>query len=381
MIKNIPYGRQSIDSNDIKAIADVLCSDWLTTGPKIDEFERVFSASVGARHAVAVSSGTAALHAAVYAAGIKSGDEVIVPAISFVASANCIVFQSGKPIFVDVESDTLLMDAKKVEKAITKRTKAIIAVDYAGQPCDYDILRRIAKRYKLLLIADACHSLGGAYKNQPVGTLADFNVFSFHPVKHITTGEGGMITTENSELAQRMRIFRNHGITADHRQREARGSWQYEMADLGYNYRLTDFQCALGISQLSRLKKWIMQRKEIAKYYDSALAKTEGIMPLKTKASVSHAYHLYVIKLTAGRDRRIIFNALRQLGIGVNVHYLPIYLHPFYRKEFKTRPGLCPMAEEAYNSILSLPMHNNLSKTDLKRIVKTLERVLRTNAK
>jgi perosamine synthetase len=244
--RNIPYGRQWIDADDIAAVCEVLRSDWLTTGPKIPEFEAVFSRYVGTKFAVAVSSGTAALHCAMYALGIGPGHEVIVPTMTFAASANCVVYQGGIPVFVDVAPDTLLIDPKEVERNITPQTKAIIAVDYAGQPCDYDALKEIAARYRLSMVADACHALGASYRGRSVGSLADLSVFSFHPVKHITTGEGGIITTDNEEYAKRLRIFRNHGITSDHREREVQGSWFYEMVDLGYNYRITDFQCGVG---------------------------------------------------------------------------------------------------------------------------------------
>ena len=256
----IPYGRQFIDEEDIQAVVEVLRSDWLTTGPKIEEFEHAMAAYMGATHAVAVSSGTSALHCAMYSIGIGKGDEVIVPPMTFAATANCVVFQGGTPIFVDVDPDSLLIVPEKIEKKITPRTKAIIAVDYAGHPCDYDKLYEIAKKNKLVLVADSCHALGAEYKGRRSGTFADLNIFSFHPVKHITTGEGGMITTKNADYADRMRIFRNHGITTDHRQREKQGSWFYEMVNCGYNYRITDFQCALGICQLQKLPKFFKRR-------------------------------------------------------------------------------------------------------------------------
>ncbi|MCP4566239.1 MAG: aminotransferase class I/II-fold pyridoxal phosphate-dependent enzyme, partial [FCB group bacterium] len=246
----IPYGRQSIDEEDIQSVVEVLRSDWLTTGPKVDAFEHALADYVGAEYGVAVSSGTAALHCAMYALGIGPGDEVILPPMTFAATANCVVFLGGTPVFADVQPDTLLIDPVAVEKKITKRTRAIIAVDYAGQPCDYDSLRDIANSHGLSLIADGCHALGAVYKGHRVGSLADMTVFSFHPVKHITTGEGGMITTNDPKFAGRMRRFRNHGIDTDFRQREQQGSWYYEMVDLGYNYRITDMQCALGLSQL-----------------------------------------------------------------------------------------------------------------------------------
>ncbi len=259
----LPYGRQSIDEADVASVVEVLQSDWLTTGPKVSEFEQAFADLVDAEEAVAVSNGTAALHAAMYAIGIGPGDEVIVPPMTFAATANCIVYQGGAPVFVDVDPDTLLLDPVQVEARITSRTKAIIGVDYTGQPCDYDVLRVIADQHGLVLVADACHALGGSYKGRAVGSLADLSIFSFHPVKHITTGEGGIITTDDPSLAQRMRVFRNHGITTDHRQRQREGSWFYEMVDLGYNYRLTDLQCVLGLNQLLKLPAWVARRREI----------------------------------------------------------------------------------------------------------------------
>ena len=294
----IPYGKQLIEDDDIDAVTEVLRSAWLTTGPKVAEFEEAFARQVGAKYAVAVSSGTAALHAAMFSARISLDDEVIVSSMTFAASANCVVFQGGTPIFADITPDTLLIDPKDVEKKMTGKTKAIIAVDYAGHPCDYDALKEIANRNNLLLVADACHSLGASYKGIPVGSLADLNVFSFHPVKHITTGEGGMITTNNEEYANRMRIFRNHGINMnDQRQRIAQGSWLYEMVELGYNYRITDFQCALGINQLRKLPRWLERRRKIAGQYDLAFSGIKAIGPLSVKPDIEHAYHLYVVKI------------------------------------------------------------------------------------
>lgn len=371
----IPYGRQWIDEDDIRAVVDVLRSDWLTTGPKVTEFEQALAGFVGAKEAVAVSSGTAALHAAMYAAGIGPGDEVIVPPMTFAATANAVVFQGGIPVFADVDPDTLLIDPDKVEGKITPRTKAIIAVDYAGQPCDYDVLREIADRHGLFLVADACHSLGAEYKSRKVGTLADVTAFSFHPVKHIATGEGGMITTDDPELARRMRLFRSHGITTDARQREEQGSWFYEMVDLGYNYRITDFQCALGVSQLQKLPKFLERRREIAARYDETFAGLPGINPLEVRLDVLHAYHLYVVKVDArasGIDRAAFFTNLREKGISANVHYIPVHLHPFYRKKFHTGPGLCPVDEAAYEQIISLPMFPGMSDKHVEHVIEAV---------
>lgn len=368
----IPYGRQQIDEDDIQAVVDVLRSNWLTTGPKVTEFEEAVAGFAGASYGVAVSSGTAALHAAMYAIGIGPGDEVIVPAMTFAATANCVVYQGGTPVFVDVQADTLLIDPFLVEDLITPNTRAIIAVDYAGQPCDYDQLREIADRHDLVLVSDACHSLGGMYKGRNVGTLADMTVFSFHPVKHITTGEGGMVVTDDEELAVKMRRFRNHGISSDHRQREKQGSWYYEMEDLGFNYRLSDIQCALGISQLKKLPRWLRRRQQIAEFYDEAFSVVSGLSLLLGKDDRVHAYHLYVVLLENATVREATFRALRESGIGVNVHYLPVQLHSYYRLKFDIKPGLCPVSENAYSRVLSLPMHQGMTDGDVQRVIEAV---------
>ena len=378
----IPYGRQTVDDEDIKAVIEVLRSDWLTTGPKVAEFEEALARYVGVKFAVAVSSGTAALHCAMYALGIGPGHEVIVPTMTFAASANCVVYQGGISVFVDVAPDTLLIDPKDVERKITPQTKAIVTVDYSGQPCDYDALKEIADRHHLSLVADACHSLGATYRGRSVGSLADLSVFSFHPVKHITTGEGGMITTDNAEYAKRMRIFRNHGIASDHRHRAAEGTWFYEMVDLGYNYRITDFQCALGMSQLQKLPRWLERRQEISRQYDEAFAGIKGIKPLSVRLDVRHAYHLYVVRINkdeTGIGRGEFFQALRSRGIGVNVHYVPVHLHPFYQSNYHTKRMLCPVAEEAYEKIISLPIFPMMSHEDIKKVIRIIRETINNN--
>ncbi|TBV82716.1 MAG: UDP-4-amino-4,6-dideoxy-N-acetyl-beta-L-altrosamine transaminase [Desulfobulbaceae bacterium] len=401
----IPYGRQFIDEDDIRAVTEVLRSDWLTTGPKVVEFEQAIADYVGAKYAVAVSSGTAALHCAMYAIGINPSDEVILSPITFAATANCVVYQGATPVFSDVEPDTLLLDPEQIESKITLNTRAITVVDYAGHPCDYDSLRKIADKNNLVLVADACHALGAEYKGKKVGFLADLNIFSFHPVKHITSGEGGMITTDNADYANRMRIFRNHGITRDPkcfsplssalRPPASDSSWFYEMVDLGYNYRITDFQCALGISQLRKLPKFLERRREIAALYDEALADIPGIEPLGLRADVlpakqfalhaprsrpsNHAYHLYVIRIDSnvlGIDRNSLFAKLQEKGIGVNVHYIPVHLHPFYREKYHTGAGLFPIAEAAYEQIISIPMFPGMTDADVEKVIKTMQTVI-----
>jgi perosamine synthetase len=381
--KSIPYARQTIEEDDIAAVVEVLRSDWLTTGPKIAAFERAVARFTGAPHAVALTNGTAALHGAMFAGGIGPGDEVIVPAMTFAATANAVVFQGGTPVFVDVDPDTLLLDPAKVETKINPRTKAIVAVDYAGQPCDYDALVPLAQEHGLLLIADSAHALGGEYKGRRVGTLADLTTLSFHPVKQITTGEGGMVTTARPEFSEAIERFRNHGITSDHRSRAERGTWFYEMVDLGYNYRITDLQCALGVSQLKKLPRWIARRRAVARRYDRAFASMDSMHPLSVSPDVKHAYHLYVVRLALERlkgDRATAFSMLREKGVNVNVHYIPVHLHPFYRKRFGTGPGLCPVAEHAYERVLSLPMYASLSDGEVDRVIEAMEEVLQALA-
>jgi len=393
----IPYGRQSIDDEDIKAVVEVLRSAWLTTGPKVAEFEKSVADYVGAKFAMAVSNGTAALHSAMYALGIGQGDEVIVPPMTFVSTVNAIIFQGGSPVFADIDPNTMLIDPDVVKEKITKKTKAIIAVDFAGHPCDYDRLREIADQYGLVLVADGCHALGAEYKGQRVGSLADLTVFSFHPVKHITTGEGGMVVTDNLEFARRIRMFRNHGIASDFRQREEARNWYYEMVDLGYNYRMTDFQCALGISQLQKLPDFLERRHAVAALYEETLADISGIEPLGLRADVlpaeqfaefpsppysmlsKHAYHLYVVRfdlksLMCGRT--VIFQKMRDNEIGVNVHYIPVHLHPFYREKLGTGAGLCPIAEEMYEEIMTLPIYPGMDEKAVKTVISAVLKVL-----
>lgn len=365
MSRRIPYGRQSIDESDIKAVVDVLRSDFLTTGPRVDGFETVVAEYCGARYGVAVSSGTAALHSCMHALGVGEGDEVIIPPMTFAATANCVLYQGATPVFVDVDAETLLVEPAAVESRVTARTKAIIAVDYAGQPCDWDALRAIADRHGLKLVADACHALGATYKGRKVGTLADLTVFSFHPVKHVATGEGGMVISDDDTLVDKARVFRNHGISSDFRSREKAGAWFYEMVDLGFNYRLTDIQCALGISQMRKLGRFLERRRGVAAKYAQAFAGT-AIVSLGLREECEHAYHLYVVRVP-GRDR--VFRVLREAGIGVNVHYVPVHLHPYYRQILGTSEGLCPIAEEAYGEVLSLPMFPGMSDGDIDFVV------------
>ena len=381
--KLLPYGRQWISEDDIDAVVATLRSDWLTTGPAVGAFEQALAGVTGAADAVAVNSGTAALHAAMFALRIGPGDEVIVPAMTFAASSNCVIYQGGTPVFADVDPSTLLIDPAEVERRITPRTKAVVAVDYAGQPCDYGALRTLAERHGFALVADAAHSLGGSFQGTPVGSVADLSTFSFHPVKHVTSGEGGAVSTNDPGYAARMRMFRTHGITSDARQREAAGSWFYEMVELGYNYRLTDFQCVLVTSQLKHLRDWVARRQALAARYDAALRAFDWVSGLGHLPGACHAYHLYVARLDTDRlsvDRGRVFAALRAEGIGVNVHYIPVHLHPYYQQNLGTRPGDYPRAEAAYEQILSLPLFPLMEEKDVDDVVRALEKVGRAYA-
>ena len=374
----IPYARQSVDEDDIRAVAEVLRSDWLTTGPVVPAFEEAVARFAGAAHGVAVSSGTAALHAMCHVLGIGPGDEVLVPAITFAATANAVLYGGAAPVFVDVDPDTLLMDPADLARKATPRAKAAIAVDYAGQPCDYDALAAVCRERGITLLADACHSLGAADKGRPVGTLAAMTALSFHPVKHIATGEGGMALTDDAETAKRLRRFRSHGIDADARERERLGSWHYAMVELGYNYRISDINCALGLSQLAKLPAFLARRREIAAIYDAAFADAPDVSPLAVRPGVAHAYHLYVVRLAADVDRGAVFTALRAAGVGTNVHYIPVHLHPYYREHLGTGPGLCPAAEAAYARILSLPMFPALTDAQAGQAAAALAEAART---
>lgn len=373
----LPYGRHDIDEEDLEAVRNALLSGWLTTGPKVEEFEEKTAKISGAGFGAAVNSGTAALHAAMAALDIKAGDEVIVPPITFAATANAVVYQGGIPVFADVDPDTLLIDPVKVGEKISSKTRAVIAVDYAGQMCDYDTLRKITEKHDLYLIADACHSIGGTYKGSPSGSCADLTVFSFHPVKQITTGEGGMVVTNEKKFIEKVKLFRNHGIGMDLHQRRKTETWYYEIEMPGFNYRLTDFQCALGISQLKKLESRIHKRNMLANQYDRFFEGMDGIAPLKRREFISHAYHLYVVKLDLERlkkNRLEIFSFLRNEGIGVNVHYIPVHYHPFYKKTFNTYKGLCPTAEDAYERILTLPLFPAMTEDDVKKVCRILKR-------
>lgn len=375
----LPYGRQSVGEDDIEAVVEVLRSAWLTTGPKVGEFEEAFAARVGAAHAVSFSSGTAALHGAAFAAGLKHGDEAITSPMTFAATANCVLYQGATPVFADVCRDTLNLDPERVAERITSKTRAILPVDYAGHPADLDPLLEMAARHGFVVIEDACHALGAEYRGHPVGEIADLTVFSFHPVKHLTTGEGGMVTTNNAALAETLHRFRNHGISSDARQRQNAGQWHYEMVLLGFNYRLTDVACALGLSQLKKLEANLARRREIATRYAAAFRDLPGVVPPGVREEANPAWHLYPIRLDPAKltaDRGQVFRALRAENIGVNVHYIPVHLHPYYRERFGYRGGEYPIAEDAYERLISLPMFHSMSDGDIEDVIGALRKVI-----
>lgn len=373
----IPYGKQTLDQTDIDAINSVLLADtFLTTGPKVREFEEKIEEYCGVKHALAVNSGTAALHLAVAVLNLKMGDEVIVPAISFVATSNAVLYCGGKPVFCDVGKD-LNIDPDKVESLITIKTRAIIAVDYAGQPCNYDQLSEISMRYNLVLIGDGAHSIGSVYKGVKVGALCDLTTLSFHPVKNMTTCEGGMITTNNSEYYQTMKGLRSHGIAQDFRERLLSNSHKYDMKFLGFNYRIPDILCSLGITQLAKLDEFKTRRQLLVNIYNDRFKEYSHLLePVNLDKDACH--HIYVIKLKLENlqlTRDELYKKLSYIGIKTNVHYLPIYLHTYYQNLGYNR-GLCPNAEELYERILTLPLFPNLTEIQLDYICENVIKIL-----
>jgi len=374
----IPYGRQSINEDDIKAVEEVLKSDFLTTGPKIAEFERKFADYVGAKYAVAVSNGTAALHIACMAAGIGKGDEVITTPITFAASANCALYCGATPVFADIDPVTYNISPESVESHVTERTKAIIPVHYTGQTCDMDAIHKIADKYNLIVIEDAAHAVGAEYKGKKIGSLSDMTEFSFHPVKHITCGEGGIVTTNREDLYEKLKLFRTHGITREEKfLHKVDGPWYYEQIDLGYNYRITDIQATLGISQLGRIDKFLEKRKKIAAKYDEAFRDFNGIEIPKQAEYSNSAYHLYVIKVDKS-IRKALFEYLRANNIGVNVHYIPVYTFPYYR-EHGYENVKCENAEKLYESIISIPIYYDLSDEEQDYVIDKIKEFMIEN--
>jgi len=377
-MRTIPYGRQWIDENDIKEVIKVLRSHWITQGPKIKEFEDALCRYTGARYAVAVSSGTAALHIACLAAGISKNDEVITSPITFVASANCVLYCGGKPVFADIQADTVNIDPGEVEKKITRRTKSIIPVHFAGHPCDLREIKSIAKKHNLIVIEDAAHALGAEYRGSKIGACkySDMTILSFHPVKHITTGEGGAVLTNRKDVYKKLRMLRNHGVTKEKYLNNPDGDWYYEMQNLGFNYRITDFQCALGLSQMKKLEQFIVKKKEVVNFYNRNLSKILEIKLPTERSYAKSSWHLYYIRLDGYKKRKRIFEKMKALGLGVQVHYIPVYWHPYY-EQLGYKRGACPTAEEFYQQVISIPLYPQLSQKEMEFIKKTICKLLK----
>ena len=375
----LPYGKQSIDENDIKSVVDVLRGDYITTGPYINKFENKVANYVDAKYAVAVSNGTAALHLACLAAGIKEGDEVIVSSITFAASSNAVLYCGGKPIFADINPNTYNIDLEDIKRKITCRTKAIIAVDFTGNPIDIDDIKQICEENNLIFIEDGAHSLGSEYKNRKVGSLADMTTFSFHPVKPITTGEGGIITTNNKDFYDRLCLLRSHGITRNSDLIDnSVGPWHYEQLCLGFNYRMTDIQAALGISQIDKIDRFIDRRREIVSIYNKEFEDIKEIDIPNVQQDRKSGWHLYIIALNLNMikvSRKEIFEALRAENIGVNVHYAPVYNHPYY-KNMGYKNGICIESENLYERIITLPLYPSMDNKDIEDVVTAVKKVI-----
>mgnify|MGYP001309893223 CR=1 FL=1 len=383
----IPYGRQTIDETDIDEVVKALKGAWITQGPSIEKFERHLAEYCGCKYAVAVSSGTGALHLACLAAGLRRGDEAITTPITFVGTANAIIYTGAKPVFADIDYNTVNINTNQIKKKIGKKTKAILPVHFAGLPCDMQEIASIAKKSRLIIIEDACHALGSEYKHGSkwvkVGSCmhSDMAVFSFHPVKSITTGEGGAVLTNRRDLYKKLLMLRHHGITKNSSQFPTRNShskepWYYEMLDLGFNYRITDFQSALGISQLRKLDKFVERRREIVSIYSKELSGDDKLIVSEKPSHVKSSCHIYYIRIKDISNRKKIFNKLLKAGIGVQVHYIPVHLQPYYKENFKCREGSNPYAEQYYRETITLPLFPDMTDTEVKRVIKVLKKIL-----
>lgn len=374
------YGRQYIDEADCEAVREVLLSDLITTGPKASELEHALCKLTGAKYAVSIANGTAALHAACYAAGIGEGDEVITTPITFAASANCALYCGAMPVFADINPDTYNISPDEILKKITPKTKAVVAVDFTGQAVELDKIKKICKENNLILIEDAAHSIGTKYNGKAVGSIADITTFSFHPVKTITGGEGGAVLTNDEDLYKRLINFRTHCITRDEKQmvHTPDGPWYYEQIDLGYNYRMTDFQAALIISQLGKLDRFIKRRKEIVEKYNKAFSQIPEIIVQQEIPQSDTTRHLYIIQLDLDKltcTRREFFDAMSAENVQCNVHYIPVYYFPYYEK-LGFKKGICPNAEKVYEGILSIPLYYGLTDEDVDSVIHAVEKIV-----
>ncbi len=377
----LPFYIPEITEDEVQSVVETLRSGWLTTGPKVKQLEADFARYIGCHHAVAVNSGTAALHLALDAVGIREGDEVIVPTMTFAATAEVVLYFKAKPVLVDCQQDTLNMDPDQIEPAITSKTKAIVPVHYAGQPCEMDRILEIAKEYKLKVIEDAAHALPASYQGKKVGTIGDITCFSFYATKTITTGEGGMITTENDECAERMQIMSLHGISKDAWKRyTSEGSWYYEILYPGYKYNLTDIAAAIGIEQLRKCDQFWEARRRIATMYDEGFADFPEIQTPVSQPGVQHAWHLYVIQLELERlriSRNEFIEALKKEDIGTSVHFIPLHLHPYYRNTMGYKPQDFPNASAVFERIVSLPIYPKMTEADVQRAIGAVRNIVK----
>ncbi len=370
----LSYGKQWISKADIKAVKKVLKSDALTQGANIDLFEQTLAAYAGAKYAVVVSSGTAALHLAYMAIGLKKGDELITSPITFAATSNAALYCGAKPVFADIVLETGLIDTNEIAKKITAKTKAIVPVHYAGSVVDMQKISELAKEHNLYVIEDACHALGSFREEYSTGALdfSDMAIFSFHPVKHITTGEGGAILTNDEEIYNKLKQLRSHGIVRDNFESEPTSPCYHEMQLLGYNYRMTDIQAALGLSQLESIEAFVLRRRDIANYYDAIFKRIDGITPLEVAENVYSSYHLYPVLFDDKATRDSIYHKLADMGITCQIHYMPVYMHPYYRRNGYSKTK-CKNAEKFYERVLSLPMYPRMKDKEAKYVVKCLK--------
>ena len=381
----ISYGKQTIDQSDIDAVIEVLNSDWLTQGPAVEKFEGGLKEYFGADFACAVTNGTAALHLASMALEWKENDIILTSPLTFVATSNCIVYSNASPDFVDIDKDSYTIDPNKVEDKVKyyrskgKAIKAIIGIDFAGHPCDWKSLREIANRHELQLINDNCHGMGSSYENNKKYALeyADIITQSYHPVKHITTGEGGAILTNNSDFDQKIKLLRTHGITKDDSLMSRKdGPWYYEMVKLGYNYRITDFQCALGFSQLKKLDNFINKRQLIASIYNEYFSHIDNIITPKVGSKYGHSYHLYPLQINFKSfkvDKSDFFNFMKKNGVSLQVHYIPVHLQKYYMENYGFKRGDFPLTEKFYENEISLPVYPELTKVELEKVIKNFD--------